>query len=124
MVITVDCSDIKPLQHDLLVHVADAVGALPVLKSGGFALSPIEDDKKLNPINIIGAITDFLESVDLSKDFETSSDGNSIMIISVSDKALTAKTQEPSELFFECTHCGYVTAYEEDLRTHGLIHYI
>ena len=26
--------------------------------------------------------------------------------------------------FFECTHCGFMTMYEVDLKTHRLIHYI
>ena len=122
--ITIDCREIKPLQQDLLVFVADKIHALPVLKSDGFALSSIDNDDTLDQDKVINAIGDFLNSVEMTKDFEISNDGDSIKIRSISDKVITAKTQEQPEIFFECTHCGYITAYEEELRTHRLIHYI
>jgi ribosomal protein L44E len=27
-------------------------------------------------------------------------------------------------IFFECTHCGFMTQYEVELKSHKLIHYI
>ena len=37
---------------------------------------------------------------------------------------LAKLSEKKKELFFECTHCGFMTQYEVELRTHKLIHYI
>ncbi len=45
--IVVDCKDVLPIQHELLVHVADHVEAIPVIKHNEFILSPIENEDKI-----------------------------------------------------------------------------
>ena len=42
--ITVDCHNIESIKNELLIYVADNVGAIPNLKYHEFILSPIEDD--------------------------------------------------------------------------------
>ena len=44
MMITVDCHEVESIQNELVVYVADQVGAVPNLKYHEFILSPIEDD--------------------------------------------------------------------------------
>jgi len=42
--ITVDCRDVESIKNELLVYVADQIGAIPALKIHEFVLSPIEED--------------------------------------------------------------------------------
>ena len=42
--ITVDCHDVESIQNELVIYVADQVGAVPNLKYHEFILSPVEDD--------------------------------------------------------------------------------
>ncbi|WP_316506104.1 C2H2-type zinc finger protein [Nitrosopumilus sp.] len=126
--ITVDCSNALTIKEPLLVYVADKLGALPILKSEKFILDSVDDTHSINKLDAVSAIMEFLESVNLKENFQITSKGNSIKIESLDGKEMKEKLEKLSkkkkELFFECTHCGFMTRYEEELKTHRLIHYI
>ena len=126
--ITVDCSNALAIKDRLLVYVADKLKALPILKSDKFILDSIDDTKTIDKIDAISAITEFLESADLKDHFQIIPKDNDIKIEPLEGKEMKEKLEKISKTysnpFFECTHCGFMTMYEEELRTHGLIHYI
>ena len=77
---------------------------------------------------MVSAIVEFLESVNLKENFQIIPKGDKIKIepldgIDMKEKldTISDKNKNP---FLECTHCGFMTMYEEELRTHRLIHYI
>ena len=125
--ITVDCSHAPAIKDKLLVHVADKLEALPILKSEKFFLDSV-DDKTIDKLDVISAIEEFLVSVDMRKNFQIIPKGDDIKIEPLDGADLKEKLEKFSEkntqLFFECTHCGFMTRYEDELRTHRLIHYI
>lgn len=126
--ITIDCKNALAIRDKLLVHVADKLEALPILKSEKFILTPIDDSQNIDKSLVLSAITEFLESVNLSENFQIISKGDDIKIEPLEGKELNEKLaklgEKKKELFFECTHCGFMTQYEVELRTHKLIHYI
>ena len=72
--ISVDCSYALSIKDQLLVYVADKLEVLPILKSDKFYLDSI-DDKKIDKTDVISAIEEFLDSVDLRKNFPNHSKG-------------------------------------------------
>ena len=60
--IDIDCRDVKPIMRDLLVYVSDQVGAIPTIKSHGFALESFEDDNMDSSL-VIRSIREYLASV-------------------------------------------------------------
>ena len=126
--ITVDCSDALAIKDKLLVYVADKLEALPILKSDKFILDSMDDTLVIDKIDAISAITEFLESADMKDDFQIISKDNDIKIEPLEGKEMKEKLEKISKTyphpFFECTHCGFMTRYEEELRIHRLIHYI
>ena len=125
--ITVDCSYALAIKDKMLVHVADKLKALPILKSDKFLLDSL-DDSTIDKLDVISAIEEFLESSDLRKNFQIIPKGNDIKIEPLDGADMKEKLDKVSDTdrnpFFECTHCGFMTRYEEELRTHRLIHYI
>jgi len=125
--ITVDCSHALAIKDKLIVHVADKLEALPILKSDKFVLDPI-DGNAIEKMDVISAIEEFLESVDLRENFQIIPKKDDIKITPLDGKDMKEKLEKISESkenpFFECTHCGFMTQYESELRTHRLIHYI
>ena len=125
--ITVDCSHALSLKDKLLVFVADKLEALPILKSDKFFLDSL-DDSTIDKIDVVSAIEEFLESIDMKKNFQIISKGEDIKIEPLDGADMKEKLEKISKTdrnpFFECTHCGFMTMYEEELRTHRLIHYI
>ena len=125
--IVVDCSHALAIRDKLLVHVADKLKALPILKSDKFLLNPL-DDSTIDKLDVISAIEEFLESSDLRKNFQIISNGDSLIVEPLDGADMKEKLEKVSKTdsnpFFECTHCGFITLYEEELQTHRLIHYI
>ena len=111
-----------------MVYVADKLEALPILKNEKFLLDALDDSQTIDKMNVISSIEEFLESVDLKENFQIIPKGDDIKIQPLDGKDMKIKLEKLSkkkkELFFECTHCGFMTQYEEELRTHRLIHYI
>jgi len=126
--ITVDCKNALAIRDKLLVHVADKLEALPILKSEKFILTPIDDSQNIDKSLVLSAITEYLESVNLIENFQIISKGDEIKIEPLEGKEMKEKIaklgEKKKELFFECTHCGFLTQYEVELKTHKLIHYI
>jgi len=126
--ITVDCKNALAIKDKLLVHVADKLEALPILKSEKFILTPIDDSQNIDKSLVLSAITEFLESANLSENFQVIPKGDDIIIEPFEGKEIKEKLakigEKKKDLFFECTHCGFMTQYEVELRTHKLIHYI
>lgn len=124
---SIDCKNALAIKEKLLVHVSDKLGVVPILKSDKFFLTSV-DDSTIDKSKVLYAIDEFLKSVDLEFFFQVIPKGNDIKIEPLEGKDVKEKlaklSEEKKDLFFECTHCGFVTLYEEELRTHNLIHYI
>jgi len=126
--ITVDCTNALAIKDKLLVYVADKLEALPILKNEKFLLDALDDSQTIDKMNVISAIEEFLESVNLKENFQIIPKGDDINIEPLDGADMKEKLDKVSDTdrnpFFECTHCGFMTRYEEELRTHRLIHYI
>lgn len=126
--ISIDCKNALAIKDKLLVHVADKLEVLPILKSKKILLTTIDDSQNIDKSLVISAIKEFLESVKLSENFQIIPKGNDIHIEPLEGKEMKEKLEKldvkQNDLFFECTHCGFMTQYEVEWRTHKLIHYI
>ena len=121
--ITVDCREVESILNELVVYVADQVGAVPNLKYHEFILSAIEDDDIVNQDEVVASIKEFLQSIGEQTNFAVISKGDTVSIESISGKVIERDQQPKSELF-SCTHCGHVTPYEVIHNTHMKIHYL
>jgi len=126
--ISIDCSKSLAIKDQLLEYVADKIEALPILKSEKILLTPIDDNQNIDKLDVLDAISEFLESVNLKENFQIIPKGDDLKIESLDGTDMKEKLEKISEKnknpFFECTHCGFMTMYEEELKTHRLIHYI
>ena len=57
--ITVDCSDALAIKNKLLVHVADKLKALPILKSDKFLLESLDETQSIDKLDVVSAIVEF-----------------------------------------------------------------
>jgi len=121
--IIVDCSEVEPIKHELLVYVSDQVAAVPTLKIHEFTLSPIEDHQSIDKKEVITAIKEFLDSIGESRNFAVISNSNVVLIKSISGKSIGREPQ-PIAKMFSCSHCGFVTQYEVEHNNHQKIHYL
>ena len=120
--ITVDCHDVESIQNELVVYVADQVGAVPNLKYHEFILSPIEDDDIVDQNEVVASIREFLSSIGEQTNFAVISKGDTVSIESIRGKTIE-RDQKSSSGLFSCPHCGHVTQYEVVHNTHMKIHY-
>ncbi len=121
--ITVDCRDVESIKNELLVYVADQIGAIPILKIHEFILSSIEDDAVIDAKEVITAIKEFLDSIGESRNFAVISREEVILIKSIYGKTIERETKQITSMF-SCTHCGFVTKYEVEYNNHVKIHYL
>ena len=121
--LTVDCTDVLSIQHELVVYVSDQVAAIPTLKNNQFTLSTLEDDEIIDTNTVITAIKEFLDSIGEGRNFAVIGNHNMISITSVSGKIIEREPSHPQEMF-SCSHCGFVTQYQVELETHMRIHYL
>jgi len=121
--ITVDCRDVESIKNELLVYVADQIGAIPALKIHEFMLSPIEEGDVINNSEVITAIKEFLDSIGEGRNFAVISKEQVILIKSIYGKTIERKSRQTASMF-SCPHCGYVTQYEVDYNNHVKIHYL
>ncbi|MGI0075506.1 MAG: C2H2-type zinc finger protein [Nitrosotalea sp.] len=121
--ITVDCKDILSLKSPLAVYTSDQVGAVPALKIREFVLDSINDED-VDAARVIKAIKDFLDSLSIAKHFAVIQNRNLISIVAVDDFKLETQATQPSDQFFSCIHCGYVTQFEAVYNNHMKIHYL
>lgn len=130
--ITVDCSDALQIKDKLLVYVADKLKVLPILKNEKFMLASIDDSHKIKKSSVVFAIREFLESKKLEKIVNVIEiEKEDIITVKpfegkkiIEEEGKENKDKNVKQLFFECTHCGFMTQYESELKTHRLIHYI
>lgn len=121
--LTVDCSEVEPIKHELLVYVSDQVAAIPTLKTREFTLSPVQDHETIDKKEVITAIKEFLDSIGEARNFAVISSSDVILIKSVSGKPIERETK-PVAKMFSCAHCGFVTQYEVEYNNHQKIHYL
>ena len=121
--ITVDCREVESIKNELLVYVADQIGAIPALKIHEFMLSPIEDNDIIDTKEVITSIKEFLDSIGESRNFAVISREEVILIKSITGKTIERESR-PTPSMFSCSHCGYVTQYEVDYNNHVKIHYL
>ena len=121
--ITVDCHDVESIQNELVIYVADQIGAVPNLKYHEFILSPIEDDGVIDQNEVVTSIREFLSSIGEQTNFAVISKGDTVSIESIRGKTIE-RDQKSSSGLFSCPHCGHVTQYEVVQNTHMKIHYL
>jgi len=101
--ITVNCNDILPIQHELLIFVSDDIGAIPAVKHHKFVLSPIKDDDKIDSKQVIASIKEYLDSIGEINNFGVIANSNTILIKSISGKKIN-KVIPPIRSIRSC--CG------------------
>jgi hypothetical protein len=122
-VITVDCNDVESILHELAIYVSDQVAAVPAMKFHKFVLAPIMDDEEVNRDEVITSVKEFLESIGEKHNFGVISNGDNVVIKSISGKKIE-RSAKPAGEMFSCTHCGHVTRYEVEHNNHIKIHYL
>ena len=121
--ITVNCHEVEPILHELMIYVADQVAAVPFIKFHKFILTPIMDDESVNGDDVISSIKEFLDSIGEKHNYAVISNGDTITIKSIHGKQIEREKQPQSQLF-SCAHCGHVTQYEVEHNNHVKIHYL
>jgi hypothetical protein len=81
--ITVNCKDVLPIQHELLVFVADRVEAIPTVKHHEFILSPIEHDDKIDNNKVTSSIKEYLGSIGEGSNLTVIANSNKILVKSI-----------------------------------------
>jgi len=122
--IKVDCRDVDSIKSSLAVYVSDQIGAIPALKSHEFMLMPITDEEKIDQNEVVKSIRDFLTSIGEEKHFAILHKSGIVSIISINGKVLDSIEPAPTDQFFSCTHCGFITSYEAVHKNHEKIHYL
>ena len=121
--ITVDCNDVESILHELAIYVSDQVAAVPAMKFHKFVLAPIMDDEEVNRDEVITSVKEFLESIGEKHNFGVISNGDNVVIKSISGKKIE-RSAKPAGEMFSCAHCGHVTRYEGEHNNHVKIHYL
>ena len=121
--ITVDCNDVESILHELAIYVSDQVAAVPAMKLHKFVLAPIMDDEEVNRDEVITSVKEFLESIGEKHNFGVISNGDNVVIKSISGKKIE-RSAKPAGEMFSCAHCGHVTRYEVEHNNHIKIHYL
>ena len=121
--ITVDCKDVEPILHELAIYVSDQVAAVPAMKLHQFVLAPIEDNEPVDQVEVITSIKEFLESIGEKHNFGVISNGDNVIIKSISGKKIERNAKPAGEMF-SCAHCCHVTRYEVEHNNHVKIHYL
>ena len=101
--ITVDCSDVMPIQHDMLIYVSDDIVAIPTVKRQEFVLSPIEPDDSIEISNVTESIKKFLDSIGESQNFGVISKHDNVFIQSIDGMKMN-KPKKPVHSIRSC--CG------------------
>nr|AIE96024.1 zinc finger C2H2-type domain-containing protein [uncultured marine thaumarchaeote AD1000_71_D06] len=97
--IIVDCKDVESILHELAIYVSDQVAAVPAMKFHQFVLAPIMDDEPVDQNEVITAVKEFLESIGEKHNFGVISNGNNVIIKSISGKKLSVKQNQLARCF-------------------------
>lgn len=123
--ITVDCRDIESIRDELVVYVADNVGALPALKLHEFVLTPVEDSGVIKASDVVDAVREYLDSIGEGRRFAIETKGDVVVVRSADGRPLEREPRTGKmEGMFSCAHCGFVTRYEAEYHGHVRIHYL
>ena len=122
--ITINCREVEGIKSALAVYVSDQIGAIPALKAHEFMLASIDDEGIIDEEQIVKSIKNFLCSIGEEKNFAVIHNNNIISIVSINGKVLESVNNQPTDQFFSCTHCGYITRYETIYKNHEKIHYL
>ena len=90
--ITVDCKDVLPIQHELSVHVADRIEAIPAIKHNEFILSPIEHEDQIECEQVTRTIKEYLDSIGEGSNFTIITDSKKVLIKSINGKKINRIT--------------------------------
>ena len=101
--LTVDCKDVLPIQHELLVYVADHVEAIPAIKHSEFVLSPIEHEDEIDNRKVTKTIRDYLDSIGEGNNFTVIANSNKVLIKSINGKKIN-RIPPPVKTVHTC--CG------------------
>lgn len=101
--ISVNCEDVLPIQHQLLVYVADNVEAIPAIKNKEFILSPMESHEKIDTIKVTKSIGEYLDSIGEGNNFTIIGNSKKILIKSINGKKIN-KITPPVKSIRSC--CG------------------
>lgn len=124
-VITVDCRDIEAIRDELLVYVADNVGAIPALKLHEFVLTPVDDAGGIDAGEVVSAVREYLDSIGEGRRFEVRAVGDTVEVRSSDGRPLEREPRTGRmEGMFSCAHCGFVTRYEAEYHAHARMHYL
>ncbi len=99
--IIVNCKDVLPIQHELLVHVADHVEAIPAIKHSEFILSPIEHEDEIDNMKVTKAIRDYLDSIGEGNNFTVIAKSNKVFIKSINGKKIN-RIPPPVKIMRSC----------------------
>ena len=91
--ITVNCSEVLPIQQELLIYVSDDIGAIPTMKRHGFILSPIENDETIDQVEVTTSIRGYLESIGQGKNFGVISKSETIFIKSINGEKMPGQAK-------------------------------
>ena len=100
--ITVNCNDVFPIQHKLLVYVADQIGAISTIKHHEFILSPIEYEK-IDKEKVITSIKEYLDHIGEGNNFRVIINSNTILIKSINGKKINSVIQHVKTLQTCCS---------------------
>jgi hypothetical protein len=92
IMIVVNCKDVLPIQHELLVHVTDHVEAIPVIKHSEFILSPIDNDDTIDDRKVTAEIQNYLTSIGEASNFSVITESKKIFIKSINGKKINRIT--------------------------------
>ena len=101
--ITVNCKDVLPIQHELLVYVADRVEAIPAVKHHEFVLSPIESNDKIDNTQVTSSIKEYLDSIGEGSNFAVFFNLNKVLIKSINGNKIN-RISPPVRTMHTC--CG------------------
>ena len=90
--ISVDCKEVLPIKHELLVHVADDLGAFPALKQNEFVLTPVEPEEIIDSHKVTDSIKFYLNSIGEGKNFEIICKSDKVEIKSINGKKINRVT--------------------------------
>ncbi len=90
--ICVDCKEMLPIKHDLLVYVADDVQALPVIKQKEFFLSALENDENIETNKVTESIQNYLNSIGEGNNFEVIFQSKKVVIKSINGRKINRPT--------------------------------
>ena len=90
--IIVDCSEVLPIKHSLMIYVADRIEAIPVSKQTEFVISPIENHKEFKEWQVILAIEEYLKEIGEKNNFSVISKVSKILIKSINGRKINRKT--------------------------------